>query len=61
MICKHFVNNIFKQVWANFFCTVKLFYKQLNDQTVLFLAIQFSISYLFAFCLNVKQFYLIHR
>ena len=33
-------------------------YTQLNDQTVLFQAIQFSISYLFAFSLNVKQFYL---
>ena len=35
-------------------------YIQLNDKTVLFLTIQFSISHLFAQCLNVKQFYLTH-
>ena len=35
---------------------------QLNDQTVLYQTIQFSIShYLFALSLNVKQFYLTHR
>ena len=34
-------------------------YTQLNDQTILFQAIQFSIIHLFAPCLNVKQFYLI--
>ena len=33
----------------------------LNNQTVLFLTIQFSMSHLFAFSLNVKQFYLTHR
>ena len=45
-----------------------LAYTQLNDQTVLFLAIQFSISHLFALSLivevhslNVKQLYFIHR
>ena len=31
-------------------------YTQLNDQTVLFLTIQFCISHLFALSLNVKQF-----
>ena len=31
---------------------------QLNNQTVLFQTIHFSISHLFAFSLNVKQFYL---
>ena len=36
-------------------------YIQLNDQTVLFQTIQFSISHLFALSLNVKQFYLTHR
>ena len=36
-------------------------YKQLSDETVLFLAIQFSISHLFTLSLNVKQFYFIHR
>ena len=36
-------------------------YTQLNDQTVLFQAIQFSISYLFALNLKVKQFDLTHR
>ena len=34
-------------------------YTQLNDQTVLYLKIQFRISLLFALSLNVKQFYLI--
>ena len=34
---------------------------QLNDQTVLFPRIQFSVSNLFAHSLNVKQFYLTHR
>ena len=36
-------------------------YKQLNDQTVLFQTIQFSISHLFTYSLNVKQFYLTNR
>ena len=35
-------------------------YTQLNDQTVLFQIIQFNISHLFAFSLNVKVFYLTH-
>ena len=34
---------------------------QLNDQTVLFKTIQFSISYFFELVLNVKQFYLNYR
>ena len=36
-------------------------YTQLNEKTVLFQAIQFSISRLFSHCLNVKKFYLTHR
>ena len=44
---------------------LKAFWKrkviQLNDQTVLFQAIQFSLSRLFPHSLNVKKFYLIHR
>ena len=36
-------------------------YAQINDQTVLFLTIQFSMSHLFDHILNVKQFYLIHK
>ena len=36
-------------------------YTQFNDQTLLFLTIQFSLSLLFALSLNVKQFYLTHR
>ena len=32
-------------------------YTQLNEQTVLFLTIQFSISHVFSLSLNVKQFY----
>ena len=35
-------------------------YTQLNDQTVLFQTIHFSIHHLFALSLNVKQFYLTH-
>ena len=34
---------------------------QLNDQTSLFLTIQFSISHLFALNLNIKEFYLTNR
>ena len=36
-------------------------YTQLNDQSVLFLTIQFGISHLFALSLNVKQFHLSYR
>ena len=38
---------------------LSIVYTQLIDQTILFLAIQFSLSHLFAHSLNVKQFYLI--
>ena len=34
---------------------------QLNNQTVLFQTIQFSISHLFALSLNINQFYLTYR
>ena len=34
---------------------------QLNGQAVLFVTIQFSISYLFVYSLNVNQFHLTHR
>ena len=37
-----------------------LLYTHLNDQTVLFITIQFSIRPLFALSLNVTQFYLTH-
>ena len=36
-------------------------YIWLNGQPVLFLSIRFNISHLFAYNLNVKQFYLTHR
>ena len=36
-------------------------YTQLNDQTVLFQTVQFNTTHLFAYSLNVKQFYLTHR
>ena len=37
-------------------------YPQLNDQIVLFLTIKsFVMSHLFAYSLNIKQFYLTHR
>ena len=32
-------------------------YTELNDQTILFLTIQFNIGHLFAHSLNFKQFY----
>ena len=45
-------------IWfGNAFCR----YTQLKDQTVLFITIQFNIICLFAYSLNVKQFYLTHR
>ena len=36
-------------------------YTQVKDQSVLFQTTEFNIIHLFAFSLNVKQFYLIHR
>ena len=36
-------------------------YKQLNDQIVIFLRIQFNISHLFVLSLNVNQYYLNDR
>ena len=36
-------------------------YTHLNDLKVLLLTIQFNISHLFGHCLNVKQFFFIHR
>ena len=58
---KHFVDNVFKRAWANFFgtrlngfmycyesLTIQLnisHYTQLNDQIVLFLDIQFSTQF----------------
>ena len=36
-------------------------YTKLNDQAVLFQAIQFSISQLFSLSFNVKQFYLTYK
>ena len=39
----------------------KLLFTQLNDQTILFVTIQFSPSYSFGQSLNVKQFYLTYR
>ena len=36
-------------------------YIQLNDQTVLFLTVQFSPGHLFALSLNVRKFHLTHR
>ena len=37
-----------------------IIYTLLNDQTVLFLTIQFSINHLFAFSFNAIHFYLTH-
>ena len=44
----HITNNLIKQSFV---------YTQLNNQTVLFLTIQFKISHLIALSLNIKQFY----
>ena len=43
-----------------FGCIGPLVYTQLNDKSVLFQTIQFSMNYFFALNLNVKQFYLTH-
>ena len=43
-----------------FYCSSRLG-KQLNDLTVLYQTIQFSLSNLFAHSFNVKKFYLTHR
>ena len=52
------LNPVFTYIWfVNTFCR----YVQLNDQTVLFQTIQFSLSHLFVHSLNVKQFCLTHR
>ena len=74
MICEHILLIIFlNEPKLIILHTVKWFqvnnsikyqsfvYTQLNDQTVLFLTIQFGISHLFAHNLNVNQFYLTHR
>ena len=75
MICKHILLITFldelKRIHLNGikYCYVSLtiqlnicyLFTQSNDQTVLFLTIQFSINHLFAHGLNVKQFYLTHR
>ena len=54
-------NSVFTHIFniwlVNTFCR----YSQLNDQTVLFQTIQLSINHLFAYSLNVQQFYLTHR
>ena len=45
----------------NSFNLQRFVYTQLNDQSVIFQTIQFSIFICFALSLNVKQFYLTHR
>ena len=54
-------NPVFTYISSIWFVNTFCRYPQLNDQTVLFLTIQFSISHLFAVCLNIKQFYLTYR
>ena len=76
MICKHillitFLNELVLCIQLNGckYCyvsqTIQLnisnLLTQLNDQTVLFQTIQFSISHLLVYCLNFKEFYLTHR
>ena len=47
-------NHVFTCILTIFFVNT---YTQLNNQTVLFLTIQFSIRHLFAYNLDVKQFH----
>ena len=62
MICKHKSSELNNSKYCcNNSIKHQLFvHTKLNDQTVLFLTIQFSISHLFALSLNVLQFYLTH-
>ena len=68
-ISKHLIQHkstkLYSSEYSNVSLTIQLNisheFTQLNDQTVLFPTIQFSISHLFVFTFNVKQFYLIHR
>ena len=64
MICKHKSVKWFQVLLCitnNSMKHPSFVYTQLNNQTVIFLTIQFSISHLFAHSLNVKQLYLTHR
>ena len=65
MICKHKSTKLkgpkYCYVTNNSIKHHSFVYRQLNDQTVLFLTIQFNISHLFALSLNVKKFYWTHR
>ena len=59
MICKYKSTKLngFKYCYVSLTIQLNMshfFYTQLNDQTVLFQAIQFSISHLFVHNLNVK-------
>ena len=62
IICLHTVKwfQVLLCITNNSFKLQSFVYTQLNDKTVLFLTIQFSISHLFAYSLNIKQFYLTH-
>ena len=65
MICKYKSAklNSFKYCYVSLTNQLNIshLFTQLNDQTVLFQIIQFSLSHLFTLCLNVKHFYLTHR
>ena len=50
--------NGFKHCYISLTVQLNISYTLLNDQTVLFITVQFSISHLFTRRLNVKQFYL---
>ena len=55
---------VITQLNGSKYCYISLtwiVYTQLNDQTILFQAIQFNINHLFALSLNVKEIYLTHR
>ena len=63
LICLHTVKwfQVFLCITNNSINPPSFVCTQLNDQTVLFQTIQFSISHSFAHSLNVKRFYLTHR
>ena len=65
MICTLKSAKINCSKYCNISLTIQLnmiyLFTQLNDQTVSFQIIQFRMSHLFAFSLDIKQFYLTHR
>ena len=57
----YILNAVFLCITSNSINHQSFIYSQINDQTVLFLTIQLSISHFFSHTWNVKKFYLTHR